>query len=50
MNEGEALTTLGWIFLVVSWSAITGVTVYCFWRVKKIGKKEDLERGERQSQ
>jgi hypothetical protein len=45
-----ANSLLGWIFLVVSWIAITGVTMYCFWRVMKIGKKEDEERGEGQAQ
>lgn len=40
MKEGEALTAIGWIFLVVSWTCITGLMVYCFSRVVKIGGRK----------
>lgn len=34
------MTTLGWIFLTVSWTLILGLAVFCFIR---IFKKKDIE-------
>ncbi len=29
----EILTPLGWILMVVTWGTITGLNVYCFYKI-----------------
>lgn len=29
----NGLTTAGLIFVIIAWSAILGVTIFCFWKV-----------------
>ncbi len=29
------MTTLGWIFISVSWSLILGLTAFCFYKILK---------------
>jgi len=35
------MTIFGWIFIACSWTAIIGLTLYCFYRVLK-EPEEDL--------
>ena len=42
---GQGLTGAGWIFLILGWGVIIGLTVYCFSRVlfgKKLKVVENL--------
>lgn len=34
------MTAMGWLFLIISWGVITGLCVFCFYRIFQ------LERGE----
>jgi len=29
------MSFFGWLFIVISWSGIIGLNLYCFWRVLK---------------
>ncbi len=38
------MTPGGWIFLLLSWGFILGLTVFCFWKVLR-KKDDDRNRG-----
>lgn len=29
------MTPLGWIFMISSWTFLTWLTIYCFWKILK---------------
>lgn len=31
--NGEGMTLLSWVYMLVAWGIITGINVYCFYRV-----------------
>lgn len=37
----SGLTAAGWTFLVVAWTAIGTLTVFCFWRVLGSQQEQD---------
>ena len=34
-QQATELTTGGWVFLIIAWTVITGLTAACFYRVRK---------------
>lgn len=34
------MTTMGWIFLIISWGIITGLCVFCFHRIFQLERDE----------
>lgn len=34
--QATELTTGGWVFLIIAWTMITGLTAVCFYRVSKL--------------
>ena len=35
-SQATELTTGGWVFLIIAWTVITGLTAACFYRVRKL--------------
>jgi len=35
-QQATELTTGGWVFLIIAWTVITGLTAACFYRVRKL--------------
>ena len=35
-QQAAELTTGGWVFLVIAWTVITGLTAACYIRVRKL--------------
>ncbi len=35
-QQANELTAGGWVFLILAWTVITGVTAVCFYRVRKL--------------
>lgn len=35
-QQATELTTGGWVFLIIAWTVITGLTATCFYRVRKL--------------